>query len=1166
MQFIGKLLGDPNQRDLKAIQPIIDKINALEPAMQKLSDEELAAKTQQFRSQLALNLKGGLVLEDELVKLFREALQAVEPLANKCSDKQLHAAVTEYRQELERRRNPDQDLRDDLQDTLSECFESSYGQLSPTLNKLRVTSAMDLAEERQEWPDEAKDPHSATLSLLKDIEPAIKEIDDELLDESFDRAWPRFEQARSSASNKDEGADERLEQLLGDILKHLQHEIVAIKAEEMDKLVPEMAKRYRTGKTLDDLLPEAFAVVREVGRRTIKMRHYDVQLIGGVVLHQGKIAEMRTGEGKTLVATLPVYLNALTGKGVHVVTVNDYLARRDAEWMGNIYKFLGLTVGVLVNAVEPQSFERRAAYQADITYGTNNEFGFDYLRDNMVTSLEQTVQRDLNYAIVDEVDNILIDEARTPLIISGQGQESTDQYVKFARWVPRLKPETDYTIEEKTRTVILTEAGIEKLEQLSGIANLYDENNLDITRYMENAIKAEIIFKRDKDYIVKDGEVIIVDEFTGRQMPGRRYSEGLHQAIEAKEGVKVQRENHTLATITFQNYFRLYKKLAGMTGTALTEAQEFDKIYHLDVVVIPTNKPMIRQEMPELIYRSSDAKFKAVVEEIKELYEKGQPVLVGTTSVEISEYLSNLLDKQGIPHNVLNAKHHEREAQIVAQAGRSGAVTIATNMAGRGTDILLGGNPEGYFEIILRKHAEQVDYIREMPERNEDERAEKEEAIQQYIDNMTEDEKNELFEQKIRECEEDHKRVVALGGLHIIGTERHESRRIDNQLRGRAGRQGDPGSSRFFLALDDELMRRFATDRVAKVMEMVGMEEDMPLESGMVSRFIEQAQTKVEGYNFDIRKNVVDYDDVIAEQRKVIYADRRAVLERADMHERILDMIRSEVGKVVDSCIPTNMVTEEEQLERLFNVLETWVHIPDELVPENVYAVRREELKRKLIDLVIDHYEEQGRNLAKLKEENPDRDVETLGDFERLFTLQVVDRLWMDHIDALDVMRSGISLRSYGQRDPLVEFKNEAFRMFDDLKLLIQHYIVDNLLRLLRNELKLVEQRPAPKRKMDTRSAGPRNLRTNADDIARAAGQAKSDGTDGHARGAVRQAAGTGARHHGQNGRGSSINRGATGRPVLATQSPRPIAPGRIGRNDPCPCGSGKKYKKCHGA
>ncbi|HEY6408038.1 MAG TPA: preprotein translocase subunit SecA, partial [Ktedonobacteraceae bacterium] len=578
-----------------------------------------------------------------------------------------------------------------------------------------------------------------------------------------------------------------------------------------------------------DLLPEAFAVVREVGWRRIKMRHYDVQLIGGVVLHQGKISEMKTGEGKTLVATLPMYLNALTGKGVHLVTVNDYLAKRDAEWMGQIYRFLGLTVGVVINAVEPQSPERRAAYNTDITYGTNSEFGFDYLRDNMVTSLDQTVMRDLNYAIVDEVDNILIDEARTPLIISGQGQESTDMYGQFARWAPRLKHELDYTIEEKMRTVILTEAGIDKLEQLAGVKNIYDENNLDLTRYMENAIKSEIIFKRDKDYIVKDGEVIIVDEFTGRQMPGRRYSEGLHQAIEAKEGVKVQRENHTLATITYQNFFRLYKKLAGMTGTALTEAEELHKIYKLEVMVIPPNKPMIRGDLPDLIYRTTEAKFNAVVVDIKVLHEVGVPVLVGTTSVENSEYLSEKLDRQGIDHHVLNAKHHAREAQIVAQAGRSGAVTIATNMAGRGTDILLGGNPEGYFDSILRKHAEQASYIRDMPSRTADEQVEKEEAIQQHIENMTGDEKNELLQQKVRECEEDHKQVVALGGLHIIGTERHESRRIDNQLRGRAGRQGDPGQSRFFLALDDELMRRFAADRVAKVMEMVGLEEDTPL-------------------------------------------------------------------------------------------------------------------------------------------------------------------------------------------------------------------------------------------------------------------------------------------------------------------------------------------------
>ncbi|HEX9131560.1 MAG TPA: preprotein translocase subunit SecA [Ktedonobacteraceae bacterium] len=1145
MQLLGKMLGDPNKKELNIIQPTIDKINTFEPTFKKLSDEELAAKTEEFRSQLHLYLKGGKVLEDELVKLFREALDKVEPLAAKCTSAQLRASITEPRQVIERQRDPEHMLRDNLQDTLSECFEHAYENLNPTLNSLRVTAAMDIAEQTQDWPDEAKDPHQATLALLKKVEPALSEIEDDYLDEAYEKAWPLFEEARRNAQNPEEGTDERLENLLGNILQHLQGELVALKAEAIDELIPEMAKRYKTGKTLEDLLPEAFAVVREAGRRTIQMRHYDVQLIGGVVLHQGKIAEMKTGEGKTLVATLSAYLNALTGKGVHIVTVNDYLARRDAEWMGHIYTFLGLTVGVIVNAVEPQTAARRAAYNADITYGTNNEFGFDYLRDNMVGSLDQVVQRELNYAIVDEVDNILIDEARTPLIISGQGQESTDHYVQFARWAPRLQHETDYTIEEKTRTVILTEAGIEKIEKLAGVKNIYAEENIELTRYMENAIKAHVIFKRDKDYIVKDDEVIIVDEFTGRQMPGRRYSEGLHQAIEAKEGVRVQRENHTLATITFQNYFRLYKKLAGMTGTALTEAEELHKIYKLDVIVIPTHKPMIREDLPDLIYRTTDGKFRAVVEEIKELHAKGQPVLVGTTSVEISEHLADLLDKQGIQHNVLNAKHHEREAQIVAQAGRSGAVTIATNMAGRGTDILLGGNPAGYFDTILRKHAEHVDFIREMPEQDEDDRAEKEEAIQQYIADMTEEEKNELFQAKILECEEDHNRVVELGGLRIIGTERHESRRIDNQLRGRAGRQGDPGSSRFFLALDDELMRRFAADRVSKVMQMVGMDEDMPLESGMVSRFIEQAQTRVEGYNFDIRKNVVEYDDVIAKQREVIYADRRAVLERADMHERVLGMMLDEVKKIIDMHIPGHIITEEEQLEKLFAVLETWVHIPEDVLPENIHALRKDELTRKLTELVTNHYQERGEQLDKLAAENPGLGIPTIRDLERSYTLQIIDRLWMDHIDALDVMRASIHFRSIGQRDPLVEFKNEAFRMFDNLKMTIQHYIVDELLKLLRGNITITVKRPEPQRK------APRNLRTNIDQIVMASGQAKSDGSDGRA---VSRRQGTGNRQNGH------------GRTPSASSAPHPVMANKIGRNDPCPCGSGKKYKKCHGA
>ncbi|GCE05647.1 protein translocase subunit SecA [Dictyobacter aurantiacus] len=1158
MQFLGKILGDPNKKEIKVMQPLIDKIEQLEPEMQKLSDEELAAKTAEFRSQLALHLKGGMVLENELVTLLREVLQKVEPLAEQCSDEHLHIALTEPRQKIDRN-DPENELRHHLQDTLSAAFEKAYENLSPLLNTLRAAKAIHLAEQRGEWPDSEK----AIIALLSEIEPQVKEIDSDFLHESFEALWPAFAEGRTPDAPRDDVANVRLTQFFIDLFHKIQEELVAIKADAIDELLPAIAKRYqKRGKTLEDLLPEAFAVVREASMRRIKMRHYVVQLIGGIVLHQGRIAEMRTGEGKTLVATLPIYLNALTGKGVHLVTVNDYLARRDAEWMGQIYTFLGMSVGVIVNSVEPQSNERRAAYQADITYGTNNEFGFDYLRDNMVTSLDQMVQRELNFAIVDEVDNILIDEARTPLIISGQGQESTDMYAKFARWATRLDGDEDYTVEEKTRSVMLTEKGIDKIEQLAGVSNIYDEENLDLTRYMENAIKAQVIFKRDKDYIVKDGEVIIVDEFTGRQMPGRRYSEGLHQAIEAKEGVQVQRENHTLATITFQNFFRLYKKLAGMTGTAITEAEEFHKIYTLDVVVIPTNKPVRRDDFADLIYRNQEAKYKAVVEEIKECHEAGQPVLVGTTSVEASEMLSHMLNLQGIPHNVLNAKHHEREAQIVAQAGRSGSVTIATNMAGRGTDINLGGNPAGYFDSILRKHAEQVDYIREMPSRNEDERAEKEEAIQEYLDNMSEAEKDKILQAQIEECDEDHKRVVELGGLHIIGTERHESRRIDNQLRGRAGRQGDPGSTRFFLALDDELMRRFAADRVAGIMERVGMDEDTPLESRFVSRFIESAQTRVEGYNFDMRKNVVEYDDVIAKQREVIYSDRRSVLEHGDMHERILSMIRNEVSRIVDAAFPAPVLTEEEQLESLFKALETWVEIPDDLIPENIHAVRRDTMKQELTDLVLDHYEKRGEELRKQAEEQGAENFDPIREFERSYLLQVVDRLWMDHIDSLDVMRAGIGFRSVGQRDPLVEFKNEAYRMFEDLKLAIQHYTVDSLLKLLRNDVTITLQRPEPQRRM------PANVHTNADELAQASGQAKSDEEDVRksakqarsrkdaARAAAAAAAAVPAGRAARNGASSS----ATSTTTDANGFPK------VGRNDLCPCGSGKKYKKCHGA
>jgi preprotein translocase subunit SecA len=1152
MQLLGKMLGDPNKKELKIIQPLIEKINALEEGIQKLSDEELAAKTEEFRTRLSLHLKGGLVLENDLLAILREVLDKVEPLAGSCTPEQLRAALTEHRMQIEQKRDPEYTLRDHLRDTLSDCFEKTYDSLSVTLNTLRVSKAMDVAEESQEWPDDSDNPQQATLALLKKVEPVLDEIDVELQAEAFDKVWPRFVEARNAAADKEDGADERLEQLLHSILRRLQPEIVALRAEEMDELLPEIVKRYKNGKSLDDLLPEAFAVVREAGKRVIHMRHYDVQLLGGMVLHQGKIAEMRTGEGKTLVATAPSYLNALTGKGVHVVTVNDYLARRDSEWMGRIHLFLGLTVGVVINAVEPQTAERRAAYQTDITYGTNNEFGFDYLRDNMVSSLDQTVQRELNYAIVDEVDNILIDEARTPLIISGAGQESTDMYAKFARWATRLKEEDDYTIEEKTRTVILTDDGINKIEQMAGVKNIYAEDNADLPRYMENAIKSQVIFQRDKDYIVKNGEVIIVDEFTGRQMPGRRYSEGLHQAIEAKEGVTVQRENHTLATITFQNFFRLYNKLSGMTGTAQTEAEELNKIYQLDVVSIPTNKPMIREDAPDFIYRTVDGKFNAVVEEIKGRNELGQPVLVGTTSVEISELLAHKLEKQGIEHHVLNAKHHEHEAQIVAQAGRSRAVTIATNMAGRGTDIKLGGDPEGYFETILRKHAEHVDFIRDMPETNAEESAEKEQAIHEYLANMTDQEKDELFQTKKRECDEDGEHVVELGGLYIIGTERHESRRIDNQLRGRAGRQGDPGASRFYLSLEDELMRRFAADRISRVMEFAGMGDDIPLENKMVSRLIEQAQTRVEGYNFDIRKNVVEYDDVIAKQREVIYADRRAVLERADMHERVLDMIRSEVGKIINTHIPGNVVDTEEELEALFTALETWMEIPDDVLPENIHAIRRGDLAQKLIQAFIDHYENRSKQLDLMAADNPGAGIPTVRDIERSYTLQVLDRLWMDHIDALDVMRASIGFRSIGQRDPLVEFKNEAFLMFDNLKMQIQHYIVDQLLRLLKNQITITVKAPEPPRKK-----APRALRTNADVIARTSGQAIADESDTPRSASRRQGPATrqNASANRQNGHASS-----TQTQTITRQ------PTRIGRNDPCPCGSGRKYKKCHGA
>ncbi len=926
---------------------------------------------------------------------------------------------------------------------------------------------------------------------------------------------------------------------------------------------------------LDAILPEAFAIVREAGRRTIGMRHYDVQLIGGIVLHQGKIAEMRTGEGKTLVATLPSYLNALTGKGVHIVTVNDYLAHRDAEWMGQIHRFLGLSVGCILSGPDHQNLEeKRAGYGADITYGTNNEFGFDYLRDNMVPDKSLCVQRDLHYAIVDEVDNILIDEARTPLIISAPSAESADTYVKFARVVPLLKQGEDYEVDEKTRTVAINDTGIDKIESALGIKDIYA--NMDLTRYLENALKAHATMKRDRDYIVRDGEVIIVDEHTGRLMYGRRYNEGLHQAIEAKERVQIQAENRTVATITFQNYFRLYKKLAGMTGTALTEAQEFDKIYKLDVIVIPTHRPMIRQDETDFIYKTEEAKFNAVLNEIVARHEAGQPLLVGTTSVEKSEYLSSKLDRKGIPYEILNAKNHSREAAIIAQAGRSGAVTISTNMAGRGTDIKLGGDPEGMVDDILREW--DID-----------------------LEVATEADRAEALAEAERRCEEDRRKVVEVGGLHVIGTERHDSRRIDNQLRGRAGRQGDPGSTSFYVSLQDDLMRRFGAERVEKMMNFLGMDDDVPIESAMATRMMEQAQQKVEAYYFDIRKNVVEYDDVIAKQREIIYTDRHAILNGDDLHERVRQMIAEEVEELVNLHASGNM-PENWNLDAIMDHFDRWhIPLPDDVFPENINALKRRDLIDTCVDWALDNYEQRRdrvqAQLEALGEADPAARTNDLMTYlERNSMLSVVDTLWMEHIDAIDVLRQGIGWRGLAQTDPLVEFKREAFADFERLKQQIRHYVAERVMMM--GDVHIALNPPQPQ------SALPmQNLQTNTDAIAEASGQAKSEtsatGTvERKATGSAKrpltqnkslkqtakQTTANGAQSNGQgNGKqGSTTPKPAvTGRPASSAKPvTRPLAKTagapkvqsaaatvipKVGPNDPCPCGSKQKYKFCHG-
>ncbi|MFR1015649.1 preprotein translocase subunit SecA [Veillonella sp.] len=732
----------------------------------------------------------------------------------------------------------------------------------------------------------------------------------------------------------------------------------------------EFKKRLADGETLDDILPEAFAVVREASKRVLGMRHFDVQLIGGITLHRGNIAEMRTGEGKTLVATLPVYLNALTGKGVHVVTVNDYLAKRDSEWMGKLYRALGLSVGLIVANLDYN--QRKLAYASDITYGTNNEFGFDYLRDNMVIHAEQMVQRPLNYAIVDEVDSILIDEARTPLIISGPGERSTDSYYTLAKVVPQLVAGEDYTIDEKQKTIAPTESGIAKVEKMLKIENLYDSANLELNHLLNASLRAYAMMHRDKDYVVKDGQVVIVDEFTGRLMFGRRYSDGLHQAIEAKEGLKVERESQTLASITFQNYFRMYEKLAGMTGTAKTEEQEFNNIYGLEVYEIPPNKPLLRKDLPDLIFKSKKAKYKAVVKDVVERHKKGQPVLVGTTSITQSEQLSDMLLKSGVPHNVLNAKHHEKEAEIVANAGQRGMVTIATNMAGRGTDISLG---EG---------------------------------------------------------------VAELGGLHILGTERHESRRIDNQLRGRSGRQGDPGSSQFFLSLEDDLMRIFGADNISGMMDKLGMEEDEPIEHSLITKSIERAQKKVENHNFNIRKYILEYDDVMNQQREVLYDQRRKILGNESLRDTIMEMVDSLVIKAMNQYADEKLYPEEWDYEGLLKHLELFFLEPGQFTVAEMEDLGRGELQERLLAIAHEEYDKREQLIGEAN----------MRELEKAVMLKVVDSKWMEHLDSMDMLREGIGLRAYGQKNPLVEYKFEAYDMFEAMIEAIQEDTIMYLYRI----------------------------------------------------------------------------------------------------------------------
>ena len=820
-----------------------------------------------------------------------------------------------------------------------------------------------------------------------------------------------------------------------DQVNALESTVSPLSDERLAAKIAEFRQRAENGESPDDLLPETFAVVREAGKRTLQMRHFDVQLMGGVVLHEGRIAEMRTGEGKTLVATLPIVLNALTGRGVHLVTVNDYLARRDADWMGQIYRFLGLSVGVIVHGMDDT--ERQASYRCDITYGTNNEFGFDYLRDNMKFRMEDMVQRELHYAIVDEVDSILIDEARTPLIISGPAEESTGFYVRVDSVIPYLKKDTDYTMDEKTRQVFLTEdSGIPKIERLLSVDNLYDPGNMEVLHHVNQALKAHVLFHRDVDYMVKDGEVVIVDEFTGRLMPGRRWSDGLHQAVEAKEGVKIENENQTLATITFQNYFRMFEKLAGMTGTADTEAAEFQQIYKLGVTIVPTNQPMVRDDLSDQIYRSEKEKFQAVLNEIRELNAQGRPVLVGTVSIEKSERLSGLLKRHGVAHNVLNAKHHEQEAQIIAEAGQPGKVTIATNMAGRGVDIKLG---EG---------------------------------------------------------------VVPKGGLHIIGTERHESRRVDNQLRGRAGRQGDPGSSRFYLSLEDDLLRIFGSDRIAPIMEKLGMQEGEPIEHPMINRAVENAQKKVEAHNFDIRKHLLEYDDVMNKQRTVIYDMRREIFGSGDLREMVLEFTGEISEEIAARFCDEKTHPEEWDFEGLSNAVHAEFGFRPEITESERASLKPSDIGERIRKGAEAYYA--GREA--------EYGADAIRYLERMFLLSTVDALWKDHLLSMDHLKEGIGLRGYAQKDPLKEYQREGFDLFSDLVGRIKE---ESLKRLFHVKVQREEEGEPPKER--TAPVRPSRVSLSRGDI-RSAGQ--------------------------------------------TTQKRQGV---KVGRNDPCPCGSGKKYKKCCG-